>query len=104
MNKEEFRADHFKSIEELLDTIETWLINEEQYGTLYDDFYRFFDAGAMEEMYYYIKQLQNRVDEVTKICLAKQKYISDCETKIVILEKQLEFKKTAEETEQSERV
>lgn len=34
------------------------------------------------------KKIQNRIDEVTKICLARQKYISDCETKIVILETQ----------------
>lgn len=57
MNKE-FKADHFKSMEELLDTIKVWLENEELYGTLYDDFNRFFDTGAMEEMYHYIKQLQ----------------------------------------------
>lgn len=55
---EEFKADHFINMEELLDTIKEWLINEELYGTLYDDFNRFFDTGAMEEMYYYIKQLQ----------------------------------------------
>lgn len=62
----EFKADHFKNIEELLDTIKIWLENEELYGTLYDDFNRFFDTGAMEEMYYYIKDLQQRIDKVIK--------------------------------------
>ena len=67
---EEFKADHFKNMEELLDTIKEWLINEELYGTLYDDFNRFFDTGAMEEMYYYIKQLQQKNQELN------QKYLN----------------------------
>ena len=62
MNKE-FKADHFESMEELLDTIKIWLINEEEYGTLYDDFNRYFDTGAMEEMYYYINELQERINK-----------------------------------------
>ena len=66
MNRKEFKADHFKTMEELLDTIDTWLDNEELYGTLYDDFNRFFDTGAMEEMYYYIKHLQNNWNELKK--------------------------------------
>ena len=66
MNKRDFKADHFKNMEELLNTIDTWLDNENLYGTLYDDFNRFFDTGAMEEMYYYIKQLQNNWNELKK--------------------------------------
>lgn len=58
MNKEEFKADHFDSIEELLETIKEWLELDELYGTLYDDFNRYFDTGAMQEMYFYIKELQ----------------------------------------------
>ena len=66
MNKEgkDFKASHFDNMKELLDTIKVWLKNEEDYGTLYDDFNRYFDTGAMEEMYYYINQLETNRDEV----------------------------------------
>ena len=66
MNKEvkEFKASHFDNMKELLDTIKVWLENEEDYGTLYDDFNRYFDSGAMEEMYYYIKQLEAKTNQL----------------------------------------
>lgn len=58
MNKEEFKASHFDSIGELLEAIKLWIKYDYDYGTGQDDFNRFFDYGAMEEMYYYIKNLQ----------------------------------------------
>lgn len=78
MNRKEFKADHFKTMEELLDTIDTWLDNEELYGTLYDDFNRFFDTGAMEEMYYYIKHLQNNWNELKKFVKERIKNANKC--------------------------
>lgn len=86
MNRKEFKADHFKTMEELLDTIDTWLDNEELYGTLYDDFNRFFDTGAMEEMYYYIKHLQNNWNELKNII---EQDIRQCEELIEMCPKEL---------------
>jgi len=46
MSEERFKASHFENIEDLLENIKLWIINEDIYA-----FHRFFDFGAMEELF-----------------------------------------------------
>lgn len=70
MNKRKFKADHFKNMEELLNTIESWL-SEDNIYYLYDDFNRWFDSGAMEEMYYLIRKQEEVIEKVCNYCYSE---------------------------------
>lgn len=59
MSEEEFKADHFKNIEELLEHCDLWIKTED-----YDAYCRFFDMGAMEEIYNYTKILQQENEDL----------------------------------------
>lgn len=58
MNKE-FKADHFNNIDDLIKNCELWIRDEDK-----DDYYRFFDFGAMQELINYIYKLEKELDNI----------------------------------------
>lgn len=65
MNKE-IKTDHFKTLNELLETCKMWIEEEDWYA-----YNRFFEMQCMEEMYEYIvklqqenKELHNKIDKL----------------------------------------